>query len=80
MQEILLKIRHFERGLSKTLKKVTLFFHSMQSLLMNKDTKNKSGLELVTSCSSGYVKSLQNFFIIYSISSLNFETVRCSAY
>ena len=80
MQEILLKLRHFERGLSKTLKKVTLFFLSMQSLLMNKDIKNKSGLELVTSCSSGYVKSLQNFFITYSISSLNFETVRCSAY
>ena len=26
MQEILLKIRYFERGLSKTLKKSTLFF------------------------------------------------------
>ena len=28
MQEILLKIRYFERGLSKTLKKLTLFFLS----------------------------------------------------
>ena len=28
MQEILLKIRYFERGLSKTFKKVTLFFLS----------------------------------------------------
>ena len=26
MQEIVLKIRYFERGLSKTLKKLTLFF------------------------------------------------------
>ena len=26
MQEILFKIRHFERGLSKSLKKLTLFF------------------------------------------------------
>ena len=26
MHEILLKIKYFERGLSKTLKKVTLFF------------------------------------------------------
>ena len=26
MQEIILKVRYFERGLSKSLKKVTLFF------------------------------------------------------
>ena len=57
MQEILLKIRYFERGLSKSLKKLTLFFLSnpfFRSLLMDKIMKNKRGLELVTSHSSGY--------------------------
>ena len=28
MQEVLLKVRYFERGLSKTLRKLTLFFPS----------------------------------------------------
>ena len=55
MQEILLKVRYFERGLSKTLKKVN------QSRLMDKAIKNKSGLELVPSRCSGYGKSLQKF-------------------
>ena len=34
MQEILLKIRYFERGLSKNLNKVNFFFFRTQSLLM----------------------------------------------
>ena len=28
MQEIILRVRYFERGLSKSLKKATFFFHS----------------------------------------------------
>ena len=43
----------------KPLKKY--FFFGTQSLLMDKVTKNKSGLELVTSCSSGYQTSSQKF-------------------
>ena len=58
MQEILLKIkvRYFERGLSKSLKKgyVLYFFFQSQSLSINKTIKNKRGLELVTSHYSGY--------------------------
>ena len=42
MQEILLKIRYVERGLLKSLKKVNfIFFFRMQSLLMDKNMKNK---------------------------------------
>ena len=55
MQEILLKIRHFERRLSKTFKKV----FSAQSLLMDKVIKNKRDLEL--SRSSGHETSSQKF-------------------
>ena len=61
MQEILLKIRHFERGLSKSFKKGNYFFFWTQSLSMDKIIKNKRGLELVTSCSSGYKTSLEKF-------------------
>ena len=49
-QEIILKIRHFEKGLSKNHKKVnSIFFFSTQSFLMDKGMKNKRGLELVNS-------------------------------
>ena len=53
MQEILLKIRYFERQSSKSLKKVNfvLFFWT-QSTLMDQIIKNKTGL--ATSRSSGY--------------------------
>ena len=61
MQEILLKIRYFERGLSKSLKKVNFIFFRAQSLLMDKVIKNKRGLKLVTSRSSGYETSSQKF-------------------
>ena len=44
MQESLLKIRYFEIGLSKSIKKVE----------KNNVIKNKRGLELVTSRSSGH--------------------------
>ena len=55
MQEILLKIRYFERGLSKSLKK------GESSLLMDKIIKNKRSTELVTSRSSGYKTSSEKF-------------------
>ena len=56
-----LKIRYFERGLSKTFKKVNfVFFFPAQSLLMDKVIKNKRAVELVTSPSSGYKTSSQN--------------------
>ena len=45
MQEILLKIRYFERGLSKSLKKVTCFFFRTQSFLMEKIVKKQKGHE-----------------------------------
>ena len=38
MEEIILKVRYFERGLSKSL---TFFFFRTQSLLMNKVITNK---------------------------------------
>ena len=40
MQEVVLKVRYFERGLSKSLKKVNFFFLT-ESLLMDKIIKNK---------------------------------------
>ena len=58
MQEIVLKIRYFERGLSKSLKKKT---KKKRSLLMNKIMKNKRSLKLVTSHSSGYKTSSDKF-------------------
>ena len=59
MQEILLKIRYFERGLPKNLK--LYFFFRAQSLLMDKIIKSKMGLELATSRSSGYWTSSETF-------------------
>ena len=59
MQEILLKIRYFERALSKTFKKV--FFFRTQFPLMDKVMKNKRELELMTSLSSGQETSSQIF-------------------
>ena len=47
----------------KPLKKLTYFFFWTQSLLMDKVIKNKRGLEPVTSHSSDYKISSQNFFI-----------------
>ena len=66
MQEILLKIRYFEREISKSLQKVNFIFSFWtQSLLMEKVIKNKRGLELVTGCSSGYETSSEKF--LYSL-------------
>ena len=64
MQEILLKIRYFKRGLSKSLKKLYNFISFWtQFLLMDKVIKNKRGMELVTSHSSGHQKT--PLFVIY---------------
>ena len=60
MQEILLKIRYFERELSKSLKKANFVF-SFEPSLFDKIIKNKRGLELVTSRSSGYKISSEKF-------------------
>ena len=58
-----------ERGLSKTFKKVNyIFFFPTQSLSMDKIIKNKRGLKLVTSLSSGYKTSSKNFFFSYILS------------
>ena len=51
IQEIILKIRYFERGLFQ-----------IQSLLMDKIIKDKRGLELMSSYSSSYKTSPENFF------------------
>ena len=62
MQEILLAIRYFERGLSKTFKKVNFIFAFEPSpFLMEKVIKNKRDLELVTSLSSCYETSSKKF-------------------
>ena len=62
MQEILLKIRHFERELSRGLKKVNfILFFCTQSLLIDKVIKNKTSLELVTSHTSDYKLSSEKF-------------------
>ena len=51
MQEILLKERYFQRGLSKSLKKGNFIFS------IEKTIKNKKDLELVNRCYSGYETS-----------------------
>ena len=65
MQEILLKIRYFERGLSKSLKKVNFIFLSNPVPFTGQNQKdkikNKGGLELVTSPSSSYKTSSEKF-------------------
>ena len=60
MQEVILKVSHFERGLSKSLKKLPLFFRT-QFLSIDKIIKNKKGLELVTKGYSGYETSSEKF-------------------
>ena len=62
MQEIILKVKYFETGLSKNLKKGNfIFFFWTQSLSIDKIIKNKRGLKLVTSRYSGYKTSLEKF-------------------
>ena len=58
MQEILLKIRYFERGLSESRKIVNFNFSS-------EVIKNKRGVELVTSRFWGYETSSEKFLYYY---------------
>ena len=73
MQEIPLKVIYFERGLSKSLKK-GIFFSLLNPVLpIDKTIKNKRGLKLVTSRSSGYktsscINQINNSFISYVLS------------
>ena len=63
-----LKIRYFERELSKSLKKVKFIFLPNPVPLMDKVTKNKRVLELVTSHSSGHKTSSEKFlYLLYII-------------
>ena len=61
MQEILLKIKYFERGLSKTLKKVNFIFSFEPSTFKWTKLSKKKGLELVTSRYLDYKTSSQEF-------------------
>ena len=58
MQKNLLKIKYFESGLPNGIKKGNFIFSFEPSPFQRtKLSKNKRGLELVTSCSSGYKTS-----------------------
>ena len=61
MQEIILKVKYFERGLSKSLKKGNFIFSFESSPFVDKIIKNKRGLELVISRYSGYETSSEKF-------------------
>ena len=54
------KIRYFEKGLSKSLKKVNFIF-SFEPSPFEWTKLSKKGLELVTSCSSGYKTISEQF-------------------
>ena len=69
MQEILLKIRYFERWLSKTLKKLTLFFLSNSVPLNDKDIKNRPGAS-DQSLFRLQEKFTNFFFLSYTLSDL----------
>ena len=56
----ILKIRYFERGLSKNLKKVNFIF-PLNPVPFHGQSYQKKGLELVTSCSSSYKTSSEKF-------------------
>ena len=68
MLEIIFKIRYFERGLSKSVKKVNFIFSfKPRYFYWEKLSKTKGGLELVTCCSSGCETSSKiiSLFVIY---------------
>ena len=58
----------FWKDYQKALKKLIDFFFRTQSLLIDKVIKNKRGLKLVTSCSSGHKLVQKNSFICYILS------------
>ena len=57
-----------EENYWKALKSQSCFFFQPQSLLMDKVIKNKRGLDLVTSRSSSYETSSEDYFISYILS------------
>ena len=62
MEDRFLKVKYFERGLSKKLKKVNFIFAFTPDIFfMNTIIKNKRDLELVTSLSSGCKIYLKKF-------------------
>ena len=62
MQEIILEVKYFERGLSESLKKGNFIFSFEPSPFQyTKLSKKKRGLELVTSHYSGYETSPESF-------------------
>ena len=61
MQEIVLKIRYFEKGLSKSLKKVNFIFSIEPSPFLWTKLSKKGVLELVTSHSPGYKTNSEKF-------------------
>ena len=69
MQKIFFKKRYFERGLSKSFKKVNyIFFFRTQFLLMDTVIKNKSRLELVTIALQVTKQVQKHSFISYILS------------
>ena len=62
MQEILLKTRYLKGVLSKSLKKITLFFLSSPVSFNGQDYERQMGLKLVASPSSVYQTSSEKFF------------------
>ena len=61
MQEILLKVRYFERALSKPLKKSTLFFLPNPVPFNGKRYQKQKGPGASAQCSSGYKTSSEKF-------------------
>ena len=57
-----LKIRYIERGLSKSIKKLTPFFLSNSAPFNEQDLEKQKFLELVTSRSLGYKISSEKLF------------------
>ena len=73
MQETVLKIRYFGRGLSKSFKNLTLFFIS-NSIPFNEQDHEKRGLKLENSGKKG--KKLQNFEYLENKNSFSDERKR----
>ena len=61
MLEIVFKMGHFKRGLSKSLNKANLIFFSNPISFNEQDHKNKRRLKLMSSHSSGYKTSSDKF-------------------
>ena len=67
MQEIVFRIRYFERGLSKNIKKVNYFFFWSQSLLVTKLSKTKGAWSYWTVGLQVMKQVQKNSFISYTL-------------